>query len=950
VQRRSFFFIRLFGTALVVAVPLLALHVHTLYANLQSAHADAFRALRAESIRAAKEVTDAVEGAERMLSFVAGHDAVRSLASARCTEFLRGLGGVEPLHAVVSVMGPEGKMICTSFPAVGDSRTVPSDSPWLRTARGSEGFVLSEPSIGHLSRRPVAILSLPVRDGNGKSIAIASVSLDLLHLEDAMVGGGLSPGAVFSLFDKDARFLVRSPDTLKWIGRSLPDFLKPLRQRSQLEEITTKGADGIERVYASTALAKYGLRVVAGAPTSVVFDKPYAEIRKGIEVSVAALLSAGLLAYFGARSLARPVRSLASSARAFAKGDADARADESLPGDYKDLAVELNSMHAARNASETKAWLSEKRSMRLAKFYEAVSRTNQAIVRAQGPEEVYDTICKVCVETGQASMAWIGVFDEARLVPVAWGGPAKQYTQTLDLEPGLLARHSDSASVPAREIRIVDDYLNDPQTLPFRAKAAPFGVRSSVIVPFTRGGVVVGTLNLYAGEAAFFDEQVIRLLTEMAVDISFALDNFERASAHQRTLLELVRSEGRLSPAGARDIQTARLAAAVAEAANKAKTQFLSRMSHELRTPLNAVVGFSQLLQEGAKEKLNDKERKQLDLIFLAGAQLRALVDDVLDVSIIESGNLSLSLREFDLNELLDGVIRMSEAAARSSSVKLSSGYTGSKLQLRTDPIRLRQVMLNLVSNAIKYNRPGGSVTIDFEALHGSVCIEVADTGIGMTEEQLANLFQPFNRLGREGSHIAGTGIGMVVVRQLAELMGGSISVTSEIGTGTIVRLEVPRPKVAGVFLDSLSAASMPATLSTELPTQNHINPSGLVLYIEDNPVNVLLVEQMLQAWPEVELVVAEDGDAGISQATELRPDVILLDMQLPDMTGLEVLKSLKGNASTQSLRVVALSASAMEDEVRVAKEAGVLDYWIKPVDVLAFRDGMRSLLQVGRT
>jgi len=570
-------------------------------------------------------------------------------------------------------------------------------------------------------------------------------------------------------------------------------------------------------------------------------------------------------------------------------------------------------------------------------------------VRAQLPDELYDTICKVCVETGQASMAWIGVIDGDRIVPVAWGGPAQTYTLTLPLDLGPLSSSSDGAtgtSVLAGGTRIVNDYMTDPRTLAFRANALPFGVQSSAIVPFKRGGLVIGTLNLYAGELGFFDEQVIRLLSEMAGDISFALDNFERAAEHQRTLLELVMSEGRLSPAGARDVQVARLAAAMAEAANKAKTQFLSRMSHELRTPLNAVVGFSQLLHEGAKEKLNTKERKQLDLIFLAGAQLRALVDDVLDVSIIESGNLNLSLRDFGLAELLDGVMRMSEAAARSGAVSLTSAYAGTTLQLHTDPVRLRQVMLNLVSNAIKYNRPGGAVAVDVEELHGSVCIEVADTGIGMTETQLASLFQPFNRLGRERSNVAGTGIGMVVVRQLAELMGGSISVTSEVGVGTIVRLELPRPRVAGLFLDSVGAATAPVDLSADSQSTSGPDPSGLVLYVEDNPVNVLLVEQMLQVWPAVQLVVAEDGEAGIRQATELRPDVVLLDMQLPDMTGLEVLKALKINAATKDLRIVALSASAMEDEMRAAKVAGALDYWTKPVDVLAFRDGMRVLLK----
>jgi len=832
-------------------------------------------------------------------------------------------------------------MICSSFPDVGVTRTEPTDAEWFRAALTSDDFVLSEPSIGYLSGRPVVILSHSVRDANGKTAAIAMVSVDLMLLESAMVGSGVEPGSVFSLFNKDARFLVRSPDTKQWLGRSLPDRLMPLRKHLETEEITSAGADGIERVYASTRVPKYGLRVVAGVPTALIFEKPLAAIRSGAAVSAVALLVAALLAYIGARSLSRPLRSLSDAAHAFAGGQSRIRADESLPREFKDLAVEMNRMLSARDESE-------RRASRLSRFYEAVSQTNQAIVRAASPHEVYSTICSVCVETGQASMSWIGVIDGYKLTPVAWGGKAKAYTDQFDLDLGPLSSPAGGGlgvSVLGGENRIINDYMSDPRTEPFRQFAAQFDVRASAIVPFKQGGEIVGTFNLYANEVGFFDDQVIGLLVQIAGDISFALDNFARVADHQRALLELVLSEGKLSPAGQRDVQIARLAAGVAEAANKAKTLFLSRMSHELRTPLNAVIGFSQLLQEGAKDKLNERERKKLDLIFLAGAQLRALVDDVLDVSVIESGQLKLSLREFDLAELLDGVIRMSEASARNGTVTLEKGYVGSKLHLRTDPIRLRQVMLNLVSNAIKYNRTGGSVSVDVDERHGVVCIEVADTGMGMTEEQLAGLFQPFNRLGRERSGVDGTGIGMVLVRQLAELMGGSISVTSEAGVGTVVCLELPVPKIAAPLLDRDAAATVPAALG-EKRDATDVHLTGLVLYIEDNPVNVLLVEEMLRPWPAVQFVVAEDGESGIRLATELRPDVVLLDMQLPDMTGLEVLKALKQDPTTQGLCVVALSASAMSDEVQLAAEAGAKDYWTKPVDVTAFRDGMRVLLQ----
>ncbi|MDP9043932.1 MAG: ATP-binding protein [Pseudomonadota bacterium] len=387
----------------------------------------------------------------------------------------------------------------------------------------------------------------------------------------------------------------------------------------------------------------------------------------------------------------------------------------------------------------------------------------------------------------------------------------------------------------------------------------------------------------------------------------------------------------------------ARVEAARAVASNQAKNDFLSQMSHELRTPLNVVLGFSQVLQEDARDRLTEREIKQLDLIFLAGAQLRALVDDVLDFSVIESGRLDLALRDFELIELLDGVLRMSEAAARAGSVRVQADFEAVRpLVMHSDPIRLRQIVLNLLSNAIKYNRAGGNVTVAVDAEDGRVRIEVADNGFGMTAEQVAGLFQPFNRLGRERSDIHGTGIGMVLVRQLVELMDGRLDVQSTAGEGTTVTVELPRSR-AGATLGN-SGAGEGAGAACEAPSLVPLD--GVVLYIEDNPVNVLLVEEILKIWPGIQMVVAETGERGIRDARTLRPDLVLLDMQLPDMSGLEVLRVLKADAATRQSTVVSLSASAMAEDVEQALAQGVTEYWKKPVDVHEFRRGMRRLLE----
>ena len=1055
-RRPKYFFAWLLTTVLVVAVPLLSIHAWTLYRNLQTTQEQAYQEVQAKSQSAAKAVESTLDGAQRLLTFLAGRDEVRSLEPSRCSDFLAGFENVSPLYGVVSVLSTSGQVRCSSVGPSSPASPGAGNSEWLSKATASAGSHLGKPTVGINDQRPVLPLSLSVRDSGGAQLGIAVVSVDLKQLEELLVNDWPAKGGVLALVDEDFLFLIRSPDSSKWLGRSASNAVKSMRRDAPDKVLKAVGVDGVERVFASSDVSGHRLRVVASIPASVVMVGAHTEIKRGLLVAGLALLLAGVLAIFGARALARPVRSLAGTVRDFSAGLADTRADESLPGEFRELAVEMNSMHLARRQSEAMARASQAQVLRLSRFYEATSRTNQAIVRLKAENELYETICEVCVQTGQASMAWIGLIQGYRLTPVAWAGPAKRYTQEFDLDLGPLSQRAGGpfgASVLEGQMRVVNDYVNDARTVAFRENAVPFDVRASAIVPFSRAGIVVGTLNLYASEPEFFDADLVRLLEEMAADISFALDNFAKAALHAQTQAELVKRATQLSgivesamdpiitidtqqrilvfnsaasrvfkvPAaetigrkldvfiperlrlaharfvesyavrdisgpepisprhlvglrgdgtefpmeasisrmgdgdevqmtvvlrdvsGAREAEASRVAAVQADASNRAKSAFLSRMSHELRTPLNAVLGFSQLLREGAKEKLDERECRQLDLIFLAGAQLRALVDDVLDVSGIESGQLSLTLRDFDLVGLLDGVVRMSETAAREGNIVLLSSMTvGESLTLRTDPVRLRQVVLNLVSNAIKYNQPGGSVAVGFKAMHGKVRITVRDTGMGMTEAQLGGLFQPFNRLGRETSEIAGSGIGMALVRQLVELLGGSISVQSESGVGTVVEVDILRPKLA----EPLLVDPNPSNIAVGPDAATEFAPSGLVVYIEDNPVNVILVDHILRRWPDVQLMIAEDGASGIVQAAALLPDVLLLDMQLPDMSGLAVLRALRANARTKGLRVIALSASTMREDVDAAKAAGALDYWTKPIDVESFCEGIKGLLR----
>jgi len=348
------------------------------------------------------------------------------------------------------------------------------------------------------------------------------------------------------------------------------------------------------------------------------------------------------------------------------------------------------------------------------------------------------------------------------------------------------------------------------------------------------------------------------------------------------------------------------------------------------------VLGFSQLLQIEAGGRLEETQRHRLGMIHLAGVQLRSLIDDVLDVSQIESGRLAINLETVDLPALVEEVLKLSGPNAEAERIRLETTGPMPSITLRTDPVRLRQVLLNLVSNGIKYNRPHGHVRIAARAQSDVLEIDVQDDGLGMSAEQMGQLFQPFNRLGRERGPVAGMGIGMALSRQLVRLLGGDIAVDSTQGHGTCVTL-----RLKGAVIRKVAP---PMSAVQRLPKHDGA-PSGTVLYIEDNAANTLIVQELLAQWPGVRLLLAADGRSGIALARRSAPDLVLLDMRLPDLHGIEVLAALRMEPLTATIPVVSLSASAMPEEVDAARAAGATAYWTKPIDFAPFLKGVSALL-----
>jgi signal transduction histidine kinase/ActR/RegA family two-component response regulator len=367
-----------------------------------------------------------------------------------------------------------------------------------------------------------------------------------------------------------------------------------------------------------------------------------------------------------------------------------------------------------------------------------------------------------------------------------------------------------------------------------------------------------------------------------------------------------------------------------AEKANRAKSEFISSMSHELRTPLNAILGFGQLLAAGDASLPPPKRAEFTQHILKAGAHLLKLIDEILDLAKIESANLMLSLEPVALAEVLDECRTMVEPAATERGLRVLFPEN-TPLGVIADRTRLKQVLLNLLSNAIKYNREYGTVIVDCTHSTASGCVHIAvrDTGAGLRPEQVAALFQPFNRLGQEAGAVQGTGIGLVVTKRLVELMGGKITVSSTPGVGSVFSVD----------LKSAAATSVPTKVDSEpMPFDTADVPGEalrpLLLYVEDNPANLRLVEEIVALRGDLRQLSAPDGQWGIQLARTHLPQVILMDINLPGLTGSDALTVLRSDPATAHIPVIALSANAMPRDIARGMATGFFRYITKPVNV----------------
>jgi len=371
-------------------------------------------------------------------------------------------------------------------------------------------------------------------------------------------------------------------------------------------------------------------------------------------------------------------------------------------------------------------------------------------------------------------------------------------------------------------------------------------------------------------------------------------------------------------------------AKAAAEKANLAKSNFISRMSHELRTPLNAILGFAQLIKAGSP-KPTPTQKARLKEILHGGWYLLDLINEILDLAVIESGKLSLSRVPVSLIDVMRECQAMIEPQAQQRGITINFLPFDHTWFVSADRTRLKQILINLLTNAIKYNRAQGTVEVRCTCNPERIRINIKDSGMGLPAELQKQLFQPFNRLGQEGGAIEGTGIGLVVTKQLVELMGGAIGVKSIVGVGSEFRFELNRD-----FALQLAARE---SKSEELTPKIYAGMrQHTLLYFEDNPANMLLVKELIgEDRPDIRLLIADNGKLGIELARTHLPDMILMDIALPDINGIDAIEILLQDPLTAHIPVVALSANAMPDDVLTGLEAGFFRYICKPFQLNEF-------------
>lgn len=591
---------------------------------------------------------------------------------------------------------------------------------------------------------------------------------------------------------------------------------------------------------------------------------------------------------------------------------------DSREREFIGILSDLRDVHAARQHEERQKALLEVLHTGLTDYRALVSGNTlweflkEALRELTGSE--YALIGEVVQQSGQATLKLHAISD------LSWSEESRQLMQKL-VSGDMMLTNPDS--LLGRVFAGGEVVLHNRMEMDLREGGLPPGhpyLSRYLGVPILDRGQVIGMYAIANGGDEY-DPELVRWLEPFTSTCALLINLYRQMNEQKRLNEELKQAHAK------------------AEGASLAKTEFLSSMSHELRTPLNSILGFAQLLGNG-RQPLNERQQRQIQQIIRSGRHLLSLINEVLDLARIEAGKMQVSIEPVRLADVLQEAVETLGPLADEASIRIKWLQSECcRLSVRADYTRLRQVLINLISNAIKYNRPGGQVLLECHSSRQVVRICVRDTGIGIPAHRFAELFQPFSRLDAEGGSIEGTGVGLALTRKLVRLMQGEIGVESIEGEGSVFWFELP---LAERQRDTEAEGQPDAA---DIAIQGSLQQ---VLYIEDNPANQRLMIDLFEDLGGCELTCVASAEEGIERACSERPDLILMDIDLPGMSGFQAQQILQRNPLTAEVPVLAVSASASTRDIRRAREAGFVDYLTKPLDLTLFSQRVEEILNTG--
>jgi signal transduction histidine kinase/CheY-like chemotaxis protein len=583
-------------------------------------------------------------------------------------------------------------------------------------------------------------------------------------------------------------------------------------------------------------------------------------------------------------------------------------------------------------------WESEAKISKINRLYAVLSNINQMIVRVRDQQKIFDLACQVAVDSGGFQFAWVGLIDRQtkQVVPKATAGNDNGYLAKLNITLGSEGLDYGPTEIALRTGKhvVVNDIGHDPIMATWREDALSRGYRGSVVLPIIVDGELRGNLNLYTSETNFFDAEEIKLLDELASDIGFAISFSEQELRRIQSDEELRILNSELEQRVAQRTAELNRLNIELQHANHVKDEFLASMSHELRTPLNSILGLSETLLEQRRTPLTEHQQNSLQIIESSGKHLLELINDVLDLSKIEAGKFDHYPQVVDVNTLCRSSLAFIREQAMRKSITLNYEEETTVSTIYADPRRLKQIIVNLLTNAVKFTPEGGQVDLQ---VHGDkkqdlVQFSVSDTGIGIAPDDLKTLFQPFVQVESSlNRQFEGTGLGLALVQKMVDMHGGSVEVESEVGKGSRFTVNLPWGRINVAQIENIESGG-------ETPFEHHApgQPEtqllqGVILLAEDNQANTLTISEYLESHG-YRVVNAHDGTEAIEKAEETSPDIILMDIQMPVMDGLEAIRKLRTDPRFDPTPIIALTALAMPGDRERCLEAGANEYMSKPV------------------